>query len=122
MARVRDASPTRRRLFDWAIEVGKQHFHAQTPGPWLRVRHRVADRLVLAPLRKRLTGGRLRFFISGRAGLAPAREELFRSHGAPTLHGRGRTHTPPGAGPNTLRQHKSLPAGEPFPGVQVNIA
>ena len=30
----------------------------------------LADRLVLAPLRRRLTGGKLRFFISGGAGLA----------------------------------------------------
>jgi len=122
MARVRDASPTRRRLFDWAIEVGKQHFHAQTPGPWLRVRHRVADRLVLAPLRKRLTGGRLRFFISGGAGLAREIEEFFWSIGVPILNGWGMTETSSGVCSNTLREHKFLTVGKPFPGVEVRIA
>src|SRR5256885_16911241 len=86
MARVRAASPARRRLFGWAVEVGKQNFHAQTPGPWLRVQHRVADRLVLAPLRKRLTGGRLRFFISGGAGPPRAVEGGFWSIRGPILH------------------------------------
>ena len=122
MARVRDASPTRRRLFDWAIEVGKQHFHAQTAGPWLRVRHRVADRLVLAPLRKRLTGGRLRFFISGGAGLAREIEEFFWSIGVPILNGWGMTETSSGVCSNTLREHKFLTVGKPFPGVEVRIA
>ena len=122
MARVRDASPTRRRLFDWAVEVGKQHFHAQTPGPWLRVQHKVADRLVLAPLRKRLTGGRLRFFISGGAGLAREIEEFFWSIGVPILNGWGMTETSSGACSNTLREHKFLTVGKPFPGVEVRIA
>jgi len=74
MARVREASSSRRRLFEWSIEVGRRHFHTEAPGPWLRVRHKLADRLVLAPLRKRPTGGRPRFFISCGRALARALE------------------------------------------------
>ena len=122
MARVRAASPTRRRLFGWAVEVGKQNFHAQTRGPWLRIQHKVADRLVLAPLRKRLTGGRLRFFISGGAGLAREIEEFFWSIGVPILNGWGMTETSSGVCSNTLREHKFLTVGKPFPGVEVRIA
>jgi long-chain acyl-CoA synthetase len=122
MARVRDASPTRRRLFEWSLAVGKQRFHTQAPGPWLRFQHRLADRLVLAALRRRLTGGRLRFFISGGAGLAREIEEFFWSIGVPILNGWGMTETSSGVCSNTLREHKFLTVGKPFPGVQIKIA
>src|SRR2546428_14132152 len=71
MARVRESPASRRALFHWAIGVGTTFSHSAQKGPLLRAQHRIADRLVLAPLRNRLTGGRLRFFISG--GAAPAR-------------------------------------------------
>ena len=122
MARVREASPSRRRLFEWSIEVGRRHFHTEAPGPWLRVRHKLADRLVLAPLRKRLTGGRLRFFISGGAGLAREIEEFFWAIGVPILNGWGMTETSSGVCSNTLREHKFLTVGKPFPGVEIKIA
>jgi len=122
MARVREASPTRRRLFAWSLEVGKQRFHSRTPGPWLRARHKIADRLVLAALRKRLTGGRLRFFISGGAGLAREIEEFFWSIGVPILNGWGMTETSSGVCSNTLLEHKFLTVGKPFPGVEIKIA
>src|SRR6266513_3108017 len=122
MARVREASPSRRRLFEWSIEVGRRHFHTEAPSPWLRVRHKLADRLVLAPLRKRLTGGRLRFFISGGAGLAREIEEFFWAIGVPILNGWGMTETSSGVCSNTLREHKFLTVGKPFPGVEIKIA
>ncbi len=122
MARVREASPTRQTLFRWALSVGKEHFHARSPGLWLAARHRIADRLVLAALRKRLTGGRLRFFISGGAGLAREIEEFFWSIGVPILNGWGMTETSSGVCSNTLHEHKFLTVGKPFPGVDIKIA
>jgi long-chain acyl-CoA synthetase len=123
MARVREGSPTRRAIFEWGIGVGKKRFHAQqSAGPWLLVRHRLADRLVLAPLRKRLTGGRLRFFISGGAGLAREIEEFFWAIGVPILNGWGMTETSSGVCSNTLHEHKFLTVGKPFPGVEIRIA
>ena len=121
-AAVRDASPTRRRMFDWAIGVGEKRFHSERPGPILRVQHRIADRLVLAPLRRRLVGGRLRFFISGGAGLARDVEEFFWSIGVPILNGWGMTETSSGVCSNTLHEHRFLTVGKPFPGVEVRIA
>jgi len=122
MARVREASPTRQRLFRWAIEVGKKHFHATSPGPWLRLRHRLAERLVLAALRERLTGGRLRFFISGGAALSREVEEFFWAMGVPILNGWGMTELSSGVSSNTILQHKFLTVGKPFPGVEIKIA
>ena len=122
-ARVRDASPTRQRLFRWAVGVGRRNFHAGgRPGPLLAIEHRIADRLVLAALRRTLTGGRLRFFISGGAGLAREIEEFFWAIGVPILNGWGMTETSSGVCSNTLHEHKFLTVGKPFPDVEIKIA
>jgi long-chain acyl-CoA synthetase len=78
-ARVREAPAYRRALFKWAVDVGTRHSHDPKQGGMLAAQYRVADRLVLAALRKRLTGGRLRFFISGGAALAQIEEFFGRS-------------------------------------------
>ncbi|MGH7764071.1 MAG: AMP-dependent synthetase/ligase [Candidatus Dormibacteraceae bacterium] len=122
MSLVRESSSVRRALFSWAISVGTRHFHAAKPGSWLLAQHRVADRVVLAALRKRLTGGRLRFFVSGGAALSREVEEFFWAIGVPILNGWGMTETSSGVCSNTLHEHRFLTVGKPFPGVQVKIA
>ncbi len=122
MQRVRETGGIRHALFDWAIGVGVRFSHATQPGPLLVAQHRVADRLVLAPLRRRLTGGRLRFFISGGAALARDIEEFFWAIGVPILNGWGMTETTSGACSNTLSDHKFLTVGKPFPGIELKIA
>jgi len=122
MARVREASPVRKALFGWALGVGKRYSHDSNRGAVLMAQHKLADRLVLAALRRRLTGGRLRFFISGGAGLAREVEEFFWSIGVPILNGWGMTETSSGACSNTLNEHRFLTVGKPFPGVELKIA
>ncbi len=122
MARVREAPAVRRALFSWAVGVGTRFAHESNPGPMLRWQHQVADRLVLAALRRRLTGGRLRFFISGGAALAREIEEFFWAIGVPILNGWGMTEVSSGACSNTLSAHRFLTVGKPFPGVELKIA
>jgi len=122
MQAVREASPVRRSLFHWAVRTGVKHSRTAHPGPLLAAEHRLAERLVLAPLRVRLTGGKLRFFISGGASLAQNIEEFFWGIGVPILNGWGMTETSSGAASNTLTVHRFLTVGKPFPGVQVRIA
>ena len=122
MARVREAPAVRRVLFSWAVGVGTRFAHESNPGPMLRWQHQVADRLVLAALRRRLTGGRLRFFISGGAALAREIEEFFWAIGVPILNGWGMTEVSSGACSNTLSAHRFLTVGKPFPGVELKIA
>ncbi|MEO8743946.1 MAG: long-chain fatty acid--CoA ligase [Candidatus Dormiibacterota bacterium] len=119
---VRSASPVKRVLFHWAVRTGTRFARATNPGPALQAQHRVADRLVLAPLRRRLTGGRLRFYISGGALLAREIEEFFWALGVPILNGWGMTETSSGAASNTLTQHRFETVGKPFPGVELKIA
>src|SRR5260370_27890420 len=69
MARVRDTSPTRQRIFNWAVGVGARYAQTSHPGMLLRAQRGLADRLVLASVRTLLTGGRRRFFVAAGAGL-----------------------------------------------------
>jgi long-chain acyl-CoA synthetase len=122
MDRVRESPQIRRALFGWAVGVGARFSHEPRPGPLLRAEHRVAEQLVLGPLRKRLVGGRLRFFISGGAALAREIEEFFWAIGVPILNGWGMTETSSGASSNTLTQHRFLTVGKPFPGIELKFA
>ncbi|TMF33193.1 MAG: long-chain fatty acid--CoA ligase [Chloroflexi bacterium] len=121
-ARVDESSPVRRALFKWAIRTGGSYSRTSKPGPLLRAQHGIAERLVLRALRTRLTGGRLRFFVSGGAGLAREIEEFFWAIGVPILNGWGLTETSSGVCSNTLYEHRFLTVGRPFPGVELKIA
>src|SRR5260221_2978686 len=122
MSRVRESPAYRQTLFHWALNVGKQHHVEKKSGGLLNAQYGLADRLVLAGLRKRLTGGRLRFFISGGAALSRDIEEFFWSCGIPILNGWGMTEMSSGVCSNTLAEHKFLTVGKPFPGVELKIA
>ena len=121
MARLHEAPAYRRALFKWALGVGRRYAHEPHEG-MLATQYRLADRLVLAALRRRLGGGRLRFFISGGAALSREIEEFFWSIGLPILNGWGMTEMSSGATSNTLADHRFLTVGKPFPGVELKIA
>jgi len=117
MALVRDASPWRRALFRWAIAQGRRRSRGRA-APL----HPLADRLVLAPLRRRLTGGRLRFFVSGGAPLSTEVESFFWAVGVKILNGWGMTETASGATSNTESRHRFETVGPPLPGVRIRVA
>ena len=117
MERVHGASPTRRALFRWALAQGRRRSRGQ-PAPL----YPLADRLVLHALRERLTGGRLRFFVSGGAPLSREVEEFFWAFGVPIYNGWGMTETSSGATSNTETDHRFETVGRPLPGVQIRIA
>ena len=74
-ARITYVTPSslRQKIFHWAIGVGAEvfgHFVARTtPGPLLKLKFAIADRLAFSKIKER-TGGRMRVFISGGAPLA----------------------------------------------------
>ena len=122
MARVRKSSSMRQSVFRWAVAVGARFSQTKNPGPLLSAQRRIADRLVLTNVRTLLTGGRLRFFVSGGAALSREVEEFFWALGVPILNGWGLTETSSGVCSNTLYAHKFLTVGKPFEGVQLKIA
>ena len=118
MQTVREQPGFRRRLFEWGVGVGRQASRGGRRG----LRYRIADRLVLARVRELLTGGRLRFFISGGAPLATEIEEFFWAVGIKILQGWGMTETASGASSNTEDHHKYGTVGRALPGYDLKIA
>ncbi|ALG12044.1 AMP-dependent synthetase/ligase [Kibdelosporangium phytohabitans] len=115
----------RKRLFDWAFAVGtvvsRLRRDGGTPGPLLAARHRVADRLVLAKVRKRF-GGRIRFLVSGSAALNTGIAEWFHAAGVLILEGYGLTETTAAATINRPDHFRFGTVGPPLPGTEVRIA
>jgi long-chain acyl-CoA synthetase len=118
------APPARRRLFQWALGVGRAHAMAKLErrvDPVAALQYPLADRLVLAKIRAK-TGGRIRYFISGGAPLPRATAEFFFSLGLTILEGYGLTETSPVICVNRPGQIKLGTVGPPMPGVEVRIA
>lgn len=92
------ASPLKKKLFHWAVEVGRDYVDKrhilQQPLGLSALRYRLADRLVFSKIRQRF-GGRLRFFISGGAPLDKTINEFLWIIGIPTFEGYGLTETSP---------------------------
>ncbi len=118
---VRKQPVYKRAIFRWALGIGAARLHGE-PGPWLRLRVRIAERLVLAPLRDKLTGGRLRFFISGGAPLNEKVEEFFWAIGVKILQGWGLTESTSGVTSNTEEVHRYRTVGIPMEGTELRIA
>ena len=117
MAGVRELPRQRRALFNWALRQGRRRLRGQAAPMYP-----LADRLVLTPLRRRLTGGRLRFFVSGGAPLTAGVESFFWALGVKILNGWGMTETASGATSNTEQRHEFETVGPPLPGVEIKLA
>jgi long-chain acyl-CoA synthetase len=87
-------SDTRERIFEWAIEVGRQHARTDQPDLGLRVKYAIANRLVFSQVKEQM-GGNIDFFISGGGSLSKRLAELFEGMGLPILEGYGLTETAP---------------------------
>ncbi len=91
-------SGLKRKLFAWAIGVGRQAIafteRNEPLPPKLQRRLNFATKLVLHKLQARV-GGRLRYFVSGGAPLSKEIETFFWAAGIPVLQGYGLTETSP---------------------------
>lgn len=119
-----EAGGVKKRLVFWArrvaIEYADRQVGGRPVGHALAMKHRLADRLVFSKLRAR-TGGRVRFFISGGAPLAPVIAKFFYGAGLPILEGYGLTETSPVIAVNTEEEMRFGTVGRPIPNVEVRI-
>ncbi len=122
---LEEGSAVKRKIFFWAIEVGKKAIlYKQKNMPlsgMLKVRYKIADKLVYSKLKERV-GGRIRLFISGGAPLSREINEFFNSAGLVLLEGYGLTESSPVITVNRVESFKFGSAGLPISNVEVKIA
>ncbi|MGB2867057.1 MAG: long-chain fatty acid--CoA ligase [Bacteroidota bacterium] len=124
MKQVDGGPAVRRKIFHWAVRVGKEYAKESkrgTVGAGLKMQHVLADKLVYSKLRER-TGGRIRFFVSGGAALPRALGEFFEAIGIKIIEGYGLTETSPVLAANRLDDFKFGTVGKQIPGVEIKIA
>ncbi|MCX6539816.1 MAG: long-chain fatty acid--CoA ligase [Acidobacteria bacterium] len=122
---VATATPLKRRLFGWAVGVGRSisqaRFDGRTPSLLAMIQAPLADALVLRKVRAR-TGGRIRAMVSGSAPLARTTAEFFYAIGLPIIEGYGLTESAPVITVNPLDRPRLGTVGRAIPGVEIRIA
>jgi long-chain acyl-CoA synthetase len=118
------AGGVKAKLFLWAIETGKKHREIkeadETPGAFLNLQHRLADKLVFSKIKEK-TGGRLKFMLSGGAALPKNVGEFFGNLGIKILEGFGLTETSPVMSVTEYHRQVYGTVGRIIPGIEVGI-
>lgn len=127
-ARLEQASGPRAKVLAWAREVGVQagyeRLDQQALTGGLRVKYKMADRLVFTKIKTAMGFDRLRIGLSSAAPISPQVLEFFLSLDMPILEIYGQSE---GSGPTTANRPRAGQArlgtvGLPLPDVQVKIA
>ncbi len=125
MDNVLTSSGLKRKLFFWAVAVGKDCGAREIEGrpipALLGLKRAIARTLVFSKVVQK-TGGRVRFFVSGGAPLSRDIAEFFYAMGLVILEGYGLTETAPVLSANTFEAIRFGTVGKPLPGVEIRIA
>ena len=113
-------SPIKERIFHWAVDVGQAYHRADQPGGVLRLKRRIADRLVFAKVKSAL-GGEIEMLISGGGSLSADLCALYHGMGLPIFEGYGLTETAPVATCNPVEEPKIGTIGPPVVDMEVRI-
>lgn len=122
---LEEGSAVKKKIFLWAIGVGKKANLYKQKGlslkGLLKSQYSVANKLVYSKLRERV-GGNIRFFVSGGAPLSREINEFFNAAGLALLEGYGLTETSPVITCNRENNFKFGTPGLPLNNVEVVIA
>ena len=122
---LEEGSALKKKIFLWAIEIGKKsNLYHQKGLPlkgMLKSKYKLANKLVYSKLRERV-GGNIRLFASGGAPLGREIAEFFNAAGLRLLEGYGLTETSPVITVNRENNFKFGTPGQPLLNVEVAIA
>lgn len=125
ISNIENEKPLKRKIFYWALDIGKQVSEYTTRGrslpPMLAAKHRLAEKLVFKKIQAR-TGGQLKFAISGGAPLMRELAEFFFAVGIQIFEGYGLTETSPVICVNRPGATKFGTVGQVIEDVEVKIA
>jgi len=115
---------TAKGLIDWAIGVGEKVIDLKACNlpidGALKLKHWLADKIVLSKLRQRV-GNRLRFIVCGGAPATQPVLSFFNAIGIPTLEGYGMTETAAPTHVNLFQRVKLGTVGPNLPCVEIKI-
>jgi long-chain acyl-CoA synthetase len=125
MDNVLSSSALKKRIFFWALKVGKEYgrrkLNNEPISGGLQRKRNLAHTLVFSKIIEK-TGGQVRFFVSGGAPLSNDIAEFFYALGLVILEGYGLTETSPVISVNTFDNLRFGTVGKPIPDVEVRIA
>jgi len=123
---LQDASPLKRRIFDWSMAVGTECFEIENAGGQvgtvLNAKRAVADRLVFSKLRAKLGMTHTRTLLSGAAPLSATVGTFFASMGLRIQEAYGQTECAGVSNINPPDRMKFGTVGPKLEGVEVKIA
>jgi long-chain acyl-CoA synthetase len=120
---LKKASPTKRKMFEFAVETGWAKFeYEHGRGTWQPsfLLWPILKKLVAEKLLARL-GGKLKFAISGGAALSPSVAKVFVGLGLPICQGYGLSEASPLLTVNLLDQNNPTTIGPAVPGVELRV-
>lgn len=121
---IAQSPPLKRRIFHWALDVGKQFahkkYHKQPIPSGLSLKHKIAHALVFKKLQEAV-GGRIRWLGSGGAPLLPEIAEFFTAVGMPVIQAWGMTETTAPATQIPVDEIRYDAVGRAIPGVEVRV-
>ncbi len=123
--KLSQASPLRQKLFHWAVATGRTYASVKhgggRSGPILKLKHTLADKLVLRKIRD-IVGGPKNFFSAGGAPMAAEIEDLFFAAGILVCRGYGLTETSPMLTANCPDAFRFGTVGRPVIDCEIKIA
>jgi len=124
LEKAEESSLSKKKIFNWALEVGKQTAELrrkEQPIPFgLHVKHSVANALVFNKVKEKM-GGRLWFLPCGGASVSPDVTHLFEAIGLHITVGYGLTETTATLTAFPLAHFEHGTCGLPLPGVEIRI-
>jgi long-chain acyl-CoA synthetase len=94
MAKGAEQKGFKKKIFNWAVELGLRYEHDRKNGWWYHLQLSVADKLVFSKWREAL-GSSVKIIVSGGAALQPRLAKIFTAAGVPVVEGYGLSETSP---------------------------